>query len=226
MQKQLLIILFACLALPCLAWDESQPIAPREVGWSFSAYQEFASSPWAPNLDGKVGLVSGLDLEYSQPISLDGNVQGLGQPNLGLKWAVPQIESVALLAAVQIPIGFHSVVGPTPATAIDLALVYEQAIAMVSITGFAGYTFDVQTPGDGEIRFYADPYLPLGAGFSAYLGLNASKPLTSVGPSFGVWPGVNYEISEAVGICADLDVDFYPGVDPIYGMTVALYGSL
>jgi|GEM_PF-3732440 len=214
------------LILPVYAWDEFQPIAPREVDMAFAAYQEFnADASWSPIFKAKVGLAQGLDLEYAQPLSLDADVRGLGQPDLGLKWGIAGLKGVALLVAMQIPVGTESVVGTDPDIGIDLAVVFEHGVSALNVTGIAGYSLAPDTPSKGTLHFYLDPQYPLGAGFSTYAGLNSLKPLTNEGPTFGFWPGIDYAIRDNLGICADFDIDLPPRSDAIYGLSASIYGS-
>jgi len=205
MKSKLLLALL--LVSSTWAWDEFTVIEPKAISFNVAAYKPLSESgEAAPRIGAKVGLITGLDIEYKQAFYIQSSPRGIERPNLALKYSLPMLEGASLLAGVSLPFGTEAVASNHGTTGVELAGLYNFPFLGADANAFVTYRADVDALSEGVGELYLDPTWKLRGRLSFYQATDLSWGKGG-DPMLGLWPGLDYGLGESSGICADLDFD-------------------
>ena len=188
------LLAIACLCTRAPAFDTYLPVDAGQfqgnAGLVYTAqtgyydddgnHHKWSSDPAAfgPQLQAKYGVVQGLDVELSlQYVSQNkdaGDKSGLARPQLGLKYASPEVGLGGFLNAT-LPLGSEDIVGSKPQTMFEGGLIFGKSNGQASVFALAGYIYQTES---SKTKIKQD-------GLELYLR-GQFNPIPSFGPYFAI----------------------------------------
>ena len=232
--KFLLPLLTLSLAGSLFSMDEYLPIKEKtievDIGYTYMAITgiydsegekfDASGSPAASMipLQIKYGIIPGLDIELLVPFTMlnedliGESLNGLDMPNIGLKYAVPEVGAGGYLDFA-LPMGAEDIVGEDPTMAITIGGIYGLVSEQFNLLATIDYTLEFEDKdkfkSGNTLSILAKPeYKPMEQ-MGLYVGVNFDldgeskwdgEGLDDAGHLMTLQPGVNFAASEMVAI--------------------------
>jgi hypothetical protein len=238
-----------CLGLTTagFAMDEYMPIAPGatevDVGYSNIMSRgawtdEFVEATGSPMthvipLQVKYGISQGLDVELYLPYASQnddaGGGSGARQPELGVKYAIPNSDFAGYLNLV-LPFATGDFDVPGLSTGIAPGVVYAKTFGTYNLIAKASYQYNLEADDIKPLdvfNVYLKPGYTVSDKLGAYLGIDAKATINGdafSGNLFTLMPGITYMQSPTVAYEVNIPVAVYGANNPAeWGIWASVY---
>jgi len=250
----------AVAAVSSFALDQYAPLAPKTLEVDLGATYQSATGYYdvdgkkqdieegspaitTPNLQLKYGIIPGLDLEVAAAYQMNnkdaGDISGLDQPEVAVKYGHPELGAGAFVNVV-IPAGSKDIVGDAPTTTIELGGLYNKVFGKVGINALASYNLmlenkdkykqdgiSVLAQGQFNVNDQIGPYLAVGFEKALEAKFDGESITDSDNQLLLVAPGVNYKANDAISAELNVPVTVMGKTNgAFWGVSAAVYYSV